>query len=287
MTPVPIAIGLSAQRPFPFARLQATFALLVLVLSLQGCEQSTLRGTVANTRGERLPGVSVRIEGSELSALTNALGEYQFRFSQGAETLLFDKTGYAPALLELTGGEGAAPVNGTMKLWRLPVREGVYLLEESEYNPLTRDVPEQTLMQYGSPERITRLELPTIVCYKTPRFDTRVTGLKVEEARFGVGSDSTFAVFRRAGTVKVDLTPLDPLEGLLQTVRFAQPLEAGHYAIHWGALEGFTALESRVFLFTVEPPEVEAPPLTLEFTEPAIEEPELDNDTQPRRVETE
>lgn len=288
MTPAPFAPEPCSAWPLRLERLQAASALIAVLLALQGCEQSMLRGTVFNTRGEPLPGVAVRIRGSDLSALTNAMGKYQFPFSQGAEILLFDKTGYAPARLEHTSG-AASMVNDAVALWRLPAREGVYLLEGSEYSPLTRDVPEQTLMQDGSlvytakriPERTAEDGLPTIICYKTPRFDTRLTRLEPEEVRFGAGSQATFSVFRPAGTVNVDLSPLDPLKGLLLKVQIAQPLEAGHYAIHWGALDGFATLESRVFLFSVPPPKADSPPIELEFAEPAIEERNRGGDAPP------
>ena len=282
MTPVRFALQRDSARPLLLEWLQATSALIAVLVALGGCEQSMLRGTVVNMRGEPLPGVSVRIGGSDLSALTNALGTYQFRFSQGAEVLLFDKTGYAPARLELSSEGGALAESEAVELWRLPAREGVYLLEGSEYSLLTRDVPEQVLMQDGSlaytakriPERISKDGLPTIICYKTPRFDTRLTRLEPDEARYGAGSTSTFTVYRPADTVNVDLTPLDPVEGLLLKVQIAQPLEAGYYAIHWGALEGFTTLESRVFLFSAQPPEPETPYIELDFAEPAIGEPD-------------
>ena len=288
MTIVPFVRHRFLTRLQRLSRLHVASALVALLFVLTGCEQSMLQGAVVNTGGEALPGVAVRIQGSEMSGLTNALGRYQFRFPQGAEVLLFDKTGYAPARLELPSG-GASFLYEPVALWRLPAREGVYLLEGSEFGALTRDVPEQMLMQDASlaytakriPERITENELPMIICYKTPRFDTRLTRLEPEEVRFGSGSQSTVSVLRPAGTVKVDLTPLDPAEGMLLRVRIKQPLEAGHYAIHWGALEGFTTLETRVFLFSAQPPEPEPPAIELKLAEPEIEVLEPAEDTPP------
>jgi hypothetical protein len=59
------------------------------------------------------------------------------------------------------------------------------------------------------------------------------------------------------------VAPADEPKHLLGEVRFLDALEPGVYALHWGALNGYSATDSRLFLFAVpspEPPPQEASP---------------------------
>ena len=58
-----------------------------------------------------------------------------------------------------------------------------------------------------------------------------------------------------AEPVPVVAAPIDEPERLLYEVRPSISLAPGHYAVHWGALDGFTRTEARIFLFTVRDPE--------------------------------
>jgi len=54
------------------------------------------------------------------------------------------------------------------------------------------------------------------------------------------------------------MEPIDLPEGQLQRVVVDRPLQPGVYAVHWGAIEGYTTLDARAYVFrVVEPPEPE------------------------------
>ena len=109
------------------------------------------------------------------------------------------------------------------------------------------------------PKLTTHDSAPVIVCYKTPRYNVRLSRMRRADAKLGPGDSHLFEVWTAGGTLRADLSPLDQPEGLLLKLRIDQPLEPGVYAVHWGALEGYTTIETIVFMFRVDaaPGEVE------------------------------
>jgi iron complex outermembrane receptor protein len=79
-------------------------ALLVpAVLAAQG---GTLRGRVTDPAGAPLPHATVVVEGTALSAVTNAQGEYQIAVSSGSHTVRVRLLGYVPQSINVTVAAG-------------------------------------------------------------------------------------------------------------------------------------------------------------------------------------
>lgn len=67
----------------------------VLLFTLTGFAQTVIKGTVKDSKGELLPGVSVRIkEASTAGTVTNANGAYSITIQPGYKTLVFSFIGY-------------------------------------------------------------------------------------------------------------------------------------------------------------------------------------------------
>lgn len=238
-----------------------------VVLQL-ACNRVVVTGEVVNVKGEGLPGVAVTVEGADYQALTNALGEYRISCQPGHVQLLFAKSGYAPVRLEFVdAGAGQVRAPG-LELWRLPPNAGVYLFDDASYEEATWAEPKRFFLADGelaygttrSAALLTALAEPLIVCFKTPRHDARLSRLRQADARLGAGHGTLFKVWTAAGTTRADLTPIDEAEGMLLQLRPVRPLEPGTYAVHWGALDGYTALETRMFMFTVTAANAEEDP---------------------------
>lgn len=82
-----------------------TFAIAVPAALGQSGE---IRGTVADTEGEIIPGANVIVEGSTQGATTNAEGEYQLSLDPGTYAIRVTFVGYAPQVeedVEVVAGE--------------------------------------------------------------------------------------------------------------------------------------------------------------------------------------
>lgn len=203
----------------------------------------------------------MRLVGTEYQALTDARGHYRIGYSGSPRRLSFSKSGYAPVEAGFEDGHRVAVDDAT--LWKLPQNAGVYLYERDRYHQTGWVLPKQYLMDDGSvsfgtqrtAETMSASGTPFIVCYRTPRYDARLTRLVESKAKRAASNKGTIPVWTSAGSLAADLIPIDPLQGQLLKLRLNQELEPGIYAIHWGAMEGYVTLDSRVFLFEVaEPP---------------------------------
>lgn len=237
-------------------------SLLALCFVLASCDRAILEGTVVDVQGEGLPGVSVHIEGSDRETVTNAHGEYRVRHKTDSLILSFAKTGYTPGRLALEARTPEIIQVTRMELWRLPPRPGVFLYENHRYSEADTVEPSQFFlkngtMAYATPrlaDTVSTQDLPLIICFKTPRYDARLSRLSEVEARMGVGGVQKHAVWAPVGTLPAALIPIDEAERMLLQLRLEGPLEEGVYAVHWGALEGRKDLEKRIFLFRVSLP---------------------------------
>jgi hypothetical protein len=257
-----------------------------VVLSVVSCNRPVIRGTVINPEGERLPGVAVNSVGADYSDLTNALGEFEIRFRPGTVVLEFAKTGYTPARLEINAS--AAPMQqSVVEMWRLPNFSGVYLMENFRY----REAPGLELKTYytendqpiaGTQREIalsTEASEPLIVTFGMPRYDARLHRLRQMDAYVAEGEQVLQTIWVAAESLPVDVVPVDQPEGVLLQLRLDAPLEPGEYAVHWGAFEGYTTLDTRIFPFRVVVPADKAAEAALAAAEDAIS-PE-DGDAEP------
>ena len=237
-------------------------AAICAIIGSASCNRPVIQGQVVNAEGEKLPGVAVNSVGNDFSDLTNTLGEYQVRYRPGDVVLEFAKTGYTPARLELSVEKSARVHPPLVEMWRLPIFSGVYLLESFNY----RESPGLELKTYytenddpilGTQREIvltTDKKEPLIVSYGLPRYDARLHKLKQIQARVATGEDVLQPVWIAAESQPVDILPMDQPEGLLLQLRLEAPLEPGEYAVHWGAFEGYTTLDARIFPFRVVDP---------------------------------
>lgn len=244
--------------------------LLVACLVCTGCSRTQLTGIVMNHEGEALPGVSVHARGTELHALTNALGEYRISAPPGEYTLLYAKTGYTIFDQVVRADEAANSAVPDVHLWNLPPENSVFLYQNAIYTPTTWVIPKRYYMADGTTDYGTRREpevysddaIPLLICYRTPRYEARLTRLQEKEAQLPTrlqekeaqspGDDSqTFMIWSAGGTVSVDLVPVVLSDPRLLKLEILEPLQPGRYAVHWGALEGYTAMDERMFIFEI------------------------------------
>jgi hypothetical protein len=240
---------------------------MVLVF-LAGCERAIVEGRAMNAQGEALPGVVVRLAGTDRQDLSDALGRYRLTASRnlGDARLQLSKSGYAPAdvTVELHGRLLVDAPDAT--LWPLPLNPGVYTLRDAKYVAADWVLPKQYYLKDGSSSFGAELPEPLragadaaelfIVCYRTPRYNARLSRLASAEATVpGLDSEAQ-QIWVESGTIGAGLEPVDQPTGQLLRVVVDRPLEPGIYGVHWGAMEGYTTLENRVYAFEiVAPPE--------------------------------
>lgn len=240
------------------------FVLAGLTVSVVACDRSYIEGRVTNRRGEALPGVTVAVEDGSTQDLSDGLGHYRIEAAPGPVKLVFTKSGYTSARLALEGKRrGATP---EVVMWVLPMNAGVYDVTPLTYHETSWALPKQYYLKDGtaafgielSPGLIESTSEPFLLTHRTPRYNAQLSRLMPEEARLAGIEDKSIEVWVEAGTAAVGLEALDQSESLLQRVVIGRALEPGVYGIHWGAMEGYTTLDNRVFLFRVpEPPKSE------------------------------
>lgn len=250
---------------------------ILMPITLAACSQSGLQGVVRNVEGEALPGVSIQVSGSDIAAVSNGRGEYALALTPGPHTISYAKSGYTMSRLSLSDGETDLETIPDVNLWNLPPQNSVYLYHNTLYTPTTWVIPKRYYMSDGTidfgtqreAEAVTDRAAPTILFYRTPRYDARLTRLQEKEAQLPQDDKQVFNIWAAGGTVGVTLNPVDPADPTLMKLELLEPLEPGMYAIHWGALEGNTVIDERIYLFEVVPPkepEFEEVDPRLEFT---------------------
>ncbi len=243
----------------------------VFLLSLAGCERAIVEGRALNARGEALPGVVVRIAGTDRQDLSDALGQYRLTSerTRGDARLQLSKSGYAPAEVTVQIGRRLVVPAPDATLWPLPLNPGVYSFSGAQYVSADWVLPKQYYLKDGStafgaelPETL-RASVDAsdvyIVCFRTPRYNARLSRLSTAEATVpGLDSES-LQVWVESGTIGAGLTAIDHPAGQLLRVVVDRPLEPGVYGVHWGAMEGYTTLENRVYAFEIAAPPADEP----------------------------
>jgi hypothetical protein len=232
---------------------------LVLCLFLISCNRSAIQGTVLDVEGRPLPGVSVHAADGDGEATTNALGQYSLTTHQGAARLEFIKNGYTSGHLELEVPQGATSSPPAVSLWCLPQSAGVYLFQNSRYRRAAPLEPERFALEnnviFGLgtlPElEATGSSEPFIICHKMPPYDVRMSRLHAIEAMSAQAGKGKQTAWVQEASIPVELLPIDEPERLLMRVKAAEALAPGIYALHWGALDGHTTTDTRVFVFKV------------------------------------
>lgn len=276
----------------PAAR-NAKFASIccVILLAAAGCERATVHGTVVDERGQLLPGVIVTVERTREQDLSDAMGAYSIQFRpRGTHILHYQKTGFTPAMLELSIDSPRAVQANAVEMWRVPPNPGVFILRNYRYESTTPvEIEPLSIYEAGNlygtqrdPEYLTENSAPIIILHRMPTFDVRFA--RMEERPIALGDQKPPEDGPRAWVLAeplaADLTLIDEPQGLLQRLSFDAPLEPGVYAVHWGALHGYTATEARIFFFRVPDPEAPAEEIEGETDETGeTEEPEESPET--------
>lgn len=248
-------------------------ALAAIMMAVTGCGGTVaVRGAVVDVGKRALPGVAVVARGTEYDSVTDALGHYEIRCVPGPIVLEYLKTGYTPGRLELmsaaTGDQGfrlqfvqAVEV----VLWPLPPGKGVYVFEreQSRYRETTAVQAKPFLTAEGpvfgvqtEPELKIATDKPFLTCHKLPAYDVRLDKLhEVDAALPATVAAPAFTerVWVREVNVPMGAAPIDESSQMLIELRPVEPLAPGRYAVHWGALDGHTATEARVYLFEIVP----------------------------------
>jgi hypothetical protein len=233
---------------------------LILIGILAGCSGSGIHGVVTNHEGEALPGVSIHLtDNTKVNAVTNTLGEYRLKAPPGKHTIQYAKSGYTLVQHPLDLSKESPQTLPAIEMWNLPPSNSVYLRKKSLYLPTSWYIPTRYYMadkssSYGTtrdPELQIDSPTPFIVCHKMPRYDARLTRLQLRKAQLPQDETQTFDVWVPAGTIRVDLDPLVPSDTSLLKLNLLDPLDPGRYALHWGALEGYTTIDDRMYMFEI------------------------------------
>jgi len=251
---------------------------LLLIGLLAGCNRTGVYGIVTNPEGETLPGVSVRLtDNSEISAITNVLGEYHLNAKPGRHSIQYAKSGYTLVNTDLLLEKSSSRLLPKIEMWNLPQSNSVFFYNKTLYSPTTWLKPKRYFMidngpSFGTtrePELLTDESMPFIVCYRMPRYDARLTRLQQRKAQLPQDETQTFDVWVPSGTISVNLDPVVPSDPSLLKVNLYEHLEPGRYALHWGALDGYTTIDDRMYIFEI-----------LEKPDPLLDEADPDLDGQ-------
>lgn len=265
-----------------------SIGLTLLAIAFAGCERTaSVRGTIVDVRGDTLPGVAVTVRGMDHQDISNIHGQYELRVPPGEFELEFAKTGYTMVRMPVSADAGTPTEIDEVTLWPLPETQGVYLFENFRYWPLTRVEPKRYLRVnqgdgvYGmrkDPDRFTHDPETAIIAYRMRDFDVQihrleqVDAIEPQDQRAGY----SWEIWAPAESVPVLAVPIDEVERLLLELRLQAPLQPGVYAVSWGALEGHTSTDPRVFTFKLLAPD-EIPP------EPEEAEEEVEEAPRPRQ----
>jgi len=255
-------------------------ALAGIAAALCGCGRTVaVRGAVVDVGKRALPGVAVVARGTEYDAVTDALGHYEIRCVPGPIVLEYLKTGYTPGRLELMSAAGdgqgfrlqfAQAVD--IVLWPLPPGKGVYVFEREQcrYLEATAVQAKPFLGKDGpvfgvqtAPELKIATDKPFLMCHKLPAYDVKLDKLyEVDAALPATMAAPAFTerVWVREANAPMGAAPIDESSQMLIELRPIAPLAPGRYAVHWGALDGHTTTEARVYLFEIVPPEATSTP---------------------------
>lgn len=83
--------------------LLALFLLQAVCISLHAQNTSVVTGTVKDTSGEPLIGVSVTVKGTQSGTVTDADGRYRVNIPQGTKELVFSYVGYESRTIDIAG----------------------------------------------------------------------------------------------------------------------------------------------------------------------------------------
>ncbi len=233
---------------------------ILFVLLLAGCESGVLlQGMVVDFKGEALPGVAVINSESGSQTITNGQGTYRLRVPLGTVSIEYHKTGYTPGRMELNLQDTRSVDVNNALLWPLPIEKGVYLFVNFQYHDVDRMEPETYQRNNGSPvlalprepDTETTQQTVRLLCYDMPPFDIRVhrlSELKVKKPMSGAIEETVWGPVENISVFPVGI---DEPERLLLEIDILNPLQPGIYAVHWGALDGYTTLDTRCFVFRV------------------------------------
>lgn len=244
-----------------------------------GCApQVALTGLVTDGAGAPLPGVSVKVTGTEFFAISNGNGLFGLRPGRltvppGSWDLYYMKTGFTSATQRVTTGDGRSLEVPPIVLWPLPNARGIFDYASHRYADWTRVEPERFVREdksvvFGTlqdPAFRVPGELGRIVGFRVSPYDWRMSRLEAVEAyREGpdgeIASGGTETIWAESVRVPVQAVPIDEPEQLLWEIRPSRSLGPGVYAIHWGAFEGDPTTDASAYLVEVyDPAVVEAP----------------------------
>ena len=225
----------------------------------------TIQGTVEDLEGNRLPGVVVEVQETGDQALSNARGEYEVRYEAGEVNLRFMKSGYTGGHLQMTIDEHRPVLARPVTLWPLPRQKGVHFLENYRYRAAGAIEPERfesnNLGTVWGLERWTDVQVgpePRIVAHRLPRNGLRVYRMEMVELFVEDEWDETqiVEVYTDGRVTPHEARYIDDAESLL-AIEFPEGLSPGNYAVSWGALQGETNIDSRIWIFSVLPSEPE------------------------------
>lgn len=247
-----------------------------IAIMIGACSGPRIEGRVESVHGEAIPGVAVKIRDQRFHALTTGLGVYSIPFESGDLALEFIKSGYAPAELELPVYERRDVEATTVKMWRLPSSNGVFLYRDKRYFGATPYIPDRFETEdnvfFGTKRPIdaeTFDSQPMLMIHRMPVEGLAFSRLERLEITLKVEGGQETPVEAWVATVPLPIAAraVDYPARLLHQIDTGGPLPPGAYAVHWGALAGNSAIDRGMYMFRVVDPNAPAEP-----DEPADEE---------------
>ena len=186
-------------------KLKVTSLLCLLLLfpfmTVAGANPFTLKGTVTDTSGDPLVGVSVIVKGTSFGAQTNIDGEFSLKASDG-DVLKFTYIGYRAVEHKVSG---EAPVNIVME-------EEATNLDEVVVTALGIKRAEKALSY-----NVQKLDGDALTEVKDPNFvnslNGRVAGLNINKSASGVGGAAR-VILRGAKSIEGDNNALYVIDGI-------------------------------------------------------------------------
>ena len=112
----------------------ALSCLLICLISFVSisCSKTGISGQVIDPAGKALEGVTIKVDKSSFSTLTDAEGDYIIDYAPGSFKLIFSKDGFTTQKLELNIANKTLFPAESIKMYPIPKKKGVYLLDGNQ-----------------------------------------------------------------------------------------------------------------------------------------------------------
>lgn len=159
------------------------YCLFLLCLSFK-CIAGTIEGRILNHHNEPLPGVTVRVQGTDIGGVSNGKGRFSFNVSEGTYVLEASFIGFETNIKTVL-----VPRSGTVTI-DFQMKESV-----SELKEVVVKGKSDTQLKREAPIKVESIDVAKVIAQATsiPELINQTSGVKVRQAS-GVGSATTINI---------------------------------------------------------------------------------------------